>query len=136
MSRRCWTACSRASAWASERTEPVARRPAASGGCCCRARERGDLLRTGAYCPGEAACGNRGLGHARTEEVAAALGQHVAIDGAGIVAHPAGEITESQAETGVIEVAANCPDHHRLELADARTPPAAVAGILPDSAPG
>ena len=78
----------------------------------------------GADGPREAARVDGRFDHARAEEVAGALGQDDAIDGARFVAHATGEITQPEAKGVALEVAAGRTEQQRFEFPDARVLPA------------
>ncbi len=62
-------------------------------------------------------------GLARAEEVAGALGKHIALDRARLVAHSTGEPAEAKAEAGAVEIGGDEPPEHPLKFTDPRVLP-------------
>ena len=71
----------------------------------------------GARGPGVAAGGDGVVDHARAQEVAGALGKHRALDRAGFVAHPAGEVAQAQAQARAVAVGVEGAVQYGLEFA-------------------
>src|SRR4051812_30462661 len=93
-----------------------------------RLRSAGELAQLGcarANRPRHSPGIDRRLGHARAEEVTAALGEHVPVDGPGLVAHSTRQIAQAKAEARAIQVLHDGAADDSFQLADARILPAA-----------
>src|SRR5258707_11060336 len=119
----CSTSSSEASAWESSES-------------CRRGLVAGQLLelaRTRPNRPGNPALGHRRLDHTRAKVIAAALGQHVSIDGAGFVAHTTGQVAQSKAQSCAIKVLDHGAVDDRFELTYTRILSSRKPEILPRS---
>src|SRR5256885_2200653 len=95
MWRKCSIACSARSAWASSGHSRSPHELRGNGG---EARDGRYLVGARANCPGHPAFGDRAFHQATAQVITSALGEHVLIDGARLVAQPIGQIAEAKAE--------------------------------------